>query len=104
MVRQRFQSPGMHRQQQGFTLLEVLTVTAIIGVLLSVAVPYMQNYTIQARVSEGLLILGELRRRVETEFYERGDLTSNIPFGAATGRHNSRRPLLGIRNPVRQPP
>ena len=65
--------------QRGFTLLEVLTVTAVIGVLLSVAVPYMQNYTIQARVSEGLLILGELRRRVETEFYERGDLTVNIP-------------------------
>lgn len=65
--------------QRGFTLLELLTATAIIGVLLSVAVPYMQSYTVRAEATEGLLILSELRRRVETEFYERGALTTAVP-------------------------
>ena len=66
-------------RQRGFTLLELMVTTAIIGVLLSVAVPYMQAYTVRAQVTEGLLILSELRRRVETEFYQRGRLTNNIP-------------------------
>ena len=39
----------------------------------------MQSYTVRAKSTEGLLILGELRRRVETEFYERGVLPSDIP-------------------------
>ena len=67
------------RRQFGYTLLELLATTAIIGVLLSLAVPYMQNYTVRTQVTEGVLILGELRRRIETEFYERGSLTVEIP-------------------------
>jgi hypothetical protein len=43
----------------------------------------MQSYTVRAQVTEGVLLLGELRRRIETEFYERGDLTINIPAAPA---------------------
>ncbi len=69
----------LSRPSLGFTLIELLTTVAILGVLMSVAVPYMQNYVVRARVTEGLQLLSELRRRVETEFYERGNLTVNIP-------------------------
>jgi prepilin-type N-terminal cleavage/methylation domain-containing protein len=65
--------------QRGFTLIELLATTAILGVLLSVAVPWMQSYTIRARVTEGVLLLGELSRRVATEFYQRGEISSGIP-------------------------
>lgn len=67
------------KSSAGYTLLELLTTTAILGVLLSAAVPYMQSYTVRAQATEGILILSELRRRVETEFYERGSLPMNIP-------------------------
>lgn len=67
----------------GFSLIELMSVLAIIGVLASVAVPFFLEYTIKARATEGVTILGELRRRVEVEFYDTGELTTTIPGSPA---------------------
>jgi type IV pilus assembly protein PilA len=59
----------MKRIQQGFTLIELMIVVAIIGILAAVALPAYQDYTIRARVSEGILAASQCRTAV-AEIYQ----------------------------------
>jgi len=72
------------RKQQGFTLIELMIVVAIIGILAAIAIPAYQDYTIRAQVSEGLNLTGACKAAV-TEFYQdTGDFPiSNTEAGLA---------------------
>jgi type IV pilus assembly protein PilA len=55
----------MKRQlQQGFTLIELMIVVAIIGILAAVALPAYQDYTIRAKMSEVVLAASQCRTAV----------------------------------------
>jgi type IV pilus assembly protein PilA len=61
----------MKRMQQGFTLIELMIVVAIIGILAAVALPAYQDYTIRAKMSEVILALSACRTSI-TEVYQSG--------------------------------
>jgi type IV pilus assembly protein PilA len=64
--------------QQGFTLIELMIVVAIIGILAAVALPAYQDYTKRAKMSEVILAASACRTTV-TEVYQSAGSSAQIP-------------------------
>ena len=63
----------MKQVQQGFTLIELMIVIAIIGILAAVALPAYQDYTIRAKASEGIAMVGAAKTSVSEYFQTQAD-------------------------------
>ena len=66
----------MKKIQQGFTLIELMIVVAIIGILAAIAIPAYQDYTIRAKVSE---VIG-LASAAKTTLYEYYSTNGEMPL------------------------
>ncbi|MCO6354882.1 prepilin-type N-terminal cleavage/methylation domain-containing protein [Pseudoalteromonas shioyasakiensis] len=60
------------QKQQGFTLIELMIVIAIIGILAAIALPQYQTYTKKARFSEVVLAASSAKGLVDVCFQTRG--------------------------------
>ncbi len=67
------------KKQQGFTLIELMIVVAIIGILAAIAIPAYQDYTIRAQVSEGLNLAGGAKAAVSEYTMDSGLFPSDNP-------------------------
>ncbi|MBK7541039.1 MAG: pilin [Candidatus Competibacteraceae bacterium] len=62
----------MKKFQKGFTLIELMIVVAIIGILAAIAIPAYTDYTVRAKVSEGLMLASSPKATISESFQSSG--------------------------------
>ena len=72
--------------QSGFTLIELMIVIAIIGILAAIAIPAYQDYTVRAKVTEGINLAAAAKTAVAETFQSNGSFPTggNASYGLPT--------------------
>jgi type IV pilus assembly protein PilA len=74
----------MKKMQSGFTLIELMIVVAIIGILAAIAIPAYQDYTIRAKVSEGVASASAAKTSVAEYRQSEGAYPSSLSQAGAS--------------------
>ena len=64
---------GNRRSQAGFTFIELMSVVVIVGILTTIALPNIKNYSARAKVSEAVLALTSCRATVQEVYLSGGN-------------------------------
>ena len=87
----------MKKLQQGFTLIELMIVIAILGILMAIAIPAYQDYTVRAKVSEGMNVAGAAKLAVAETYQTKGTWpTNNTDAGLPTSTSISGNNVTGV--------
>ena len=76
---------NIQNKQQGFTLIELMIVIAIVGILAAIALPAYQDYTVRAKVSEAMVTMAEAKTTI-AEYYSANNY---LPADAGTAGINT---------------
>jgi len=68
----------MNKLQQGFTLIELMIVVAIIGILAAVAIPSYQDYTARAQVTEAVSLTSAFKTGLAEFYADSGSYPANL--------------------------
>jgi len=82
---------GEFNNQRGFTLVEIMMVVIIIGILAVLAIPRYQKYTLESKLSEVAVAVGEIKTGVAKYYNSHGNKYTTIP--AVTGNRHLQQAL-----------
>jgi type IV pilus assembly protein PilA len=89
----------MKAPQNGFTLIELMIVVAIIGILAAIAIPAYQDYTVRAQVTEGMNLAGAVETGIADYFANTGSFPTALSSvgisSSPTGKYVSNITLAG---------
>ncbi len=81
----------MRKAQQGFTLIELMIVVAIIGILAAIAIPSYNDYTARAQMSEAVELMGGTKTPLAEWFADKGAWPSALGSvaGGLSGKYTT---------------